>query len=231
MPTALPQTNREYWDGYEQHFRKDMMSVAHSFKLEHAGQTEHETGLDVSMAEWATKTIEDMLAFVDNNKASINAEQVLEKLMSTYSDADRKRFLLTNMLEALKKGDPISAVIERYNSIGLTDIRPTTSIPSHLLQNPQRQYGSVLIENADSRIWRLLKMVARLCEPIIKLAVVTLREIAGRTALKVHPIVGVSGIFPTFGVHFELDLETKLEFGKSWEVLSAAFGHPAEVPA
>ncbi len=219
MPTMIPPTNRQYWDMYEQTVKPEMESRAQDFS-DTKTVSQYEVVLEESMWEWATNLVKNTLNFSPSKGAT--AEEVLEKLMSALSETERKRFVLTNMLEALKKGDSLSSILKHYNAIGLTEINPMA------LQQPQRPIADDSQEKPAGHVWRLLKRVARLCEPMIKAVIMTLRQIA-KGKIKIHPVIGMSGLLPTLAVQFDFDAEVGV--AETWDFVSNLFAQPAQAAA
>jgi hypothetical protein len=47
----------------------------------------------------------------------MKAEEVLAKAMPSMAEANRYQFLLTNLIEGLKRGEAPSRIVERYDDI------------------------------------------------------------------------------------------------------------------
>ncbi len=93
------------------------------------------------------------------------------------------------------------------------------------LQQPQRPIAEASREKPAGHVWGLLKKVASLCESMIKAVIMTLRQIA-KGKIKIHPVIGMSGLFPTLAVHFDFDAEVGVT--ETWDFVSKIFAQPAE---
>jgi hypothetical protein len=144
--------------------------------------------------------------------------------MLSIGEAERHQFVLTNMLEALKKGEPLASVIVRYNEIGLTDIEPEPALQP---AEPLQLQPMAPAEKPAGLIRRLMRGLASLCEALIRNAILAAKAVSDRLKIKINPIVGATAGLPT--LEFEFEYEAEFNVGEAWDVLRAILSGTIDV--
>jgi hypothetical protein len=133
---------------------------------------------------------------------------VFQRGLTALSDIEKERFLLENLLEAVKRGESFRNMLERYNTLKLTDYEianlpresPAPTKPN--IQSPVLPSSSI---GAGSLLRQLLGRLKKVSLKIMQLLVNALRVIPKFMSIK--PSIGFSGPFPSLS--FQLDLQTE----------------------
>jgi hypothetical protein len=205
-----------------------MQSSQSEFYVDPAAIDRHLASVSKDMQLWANRVV---TGFTDIAKAKmLKAEQVLTKAMSALTDADRYQFLLTNLIEGLKRGDTPSKMIERYNEIGLTEIQIEPPNPSGVMPNPPAIDPQHPPMKPVGMIRRMLNGLASICAPLIKIAITVAKAISEHVKFKFKPIMGTTGFLPSLSFLLEPEIEGEIKLGECFEGLGALldrFAHAA----
>jgi hypothetical protein len=131
-----------------------------------------------------------------------DAEIVLRKGLAAMNRIERFRWLVENLLEAVKRDDSLNNSLKRYGSLGLLD-ECAGSLPEEKKNSPwpwNPGTGRFL-----GKLWDRLQRVAL---TVMELVVNAIKVIPKLVALKPKPSIGVSGPFPTFSLSFELEVDS-----------------------
>jgi hypothetical protein len=143
----------------------------------------------------------------------------LGKTMEALSEADRKRFVLTNVLEQLKTGKRLSNIIHDFNGIGLTDIAIAQQQPAPAAQ-------TTVAEPPARFVRKLISRVASICRPLIVRAIAIVRAISERINIKIQPVIGTAGVaaipWPTLAFSFDFDLQKNITGKEVFDVIESA---------
>jgi hypothetical protein len=117
--------------------------------------------------------------------------EVLRKGISALREVDQKRFLLQNMLEAVKQGKSLPHVIQGYHNMGLTNISitPTTN------DLPDKKDGPFLLDKLRSN--------DQIALMVMKIAINALKAIPKLCSIK--PTIGFVGPIPSISFTLEAD--------------------------
>jgi hypothetical protein len=127
---------------------------------------------------------------------------IMNSALKGLSKIEAKRFLLQNLLEAIKGGNVnVTEILQRYKDLGLTtiDLNPT--------QNPNRN-EEVVADGAKTKgfgkvILGLLKKAAKIALTVIEIIKNSVLKVFGSVGVK--PIIGLTGAFPS--ISFQLEVE------------------------
>jgi hypothetical protein len=210
--------NADYWELMRESMQK-MQSSPSEFYVDPAAVDRHLASLSKELQAWAKGVLQGVTDATNQRK--LTAEQVLTKAMTALAEADRQQFLLTNLLEGLKRGERPSKMIENYNDIGLTNlqIEPPAYrgvMPSSRPVDPQH----APIKPAGL-IRTMLDALASMCAQLIKIAIVAARAISDRVKIKFKPVVGASGFLPSLHFLVDPELELEVKLGGCFEGLEA----------
>lgn len=118
-------------------------------------------------------------------------EKLLSTALSAIDSLDEKRFLLTNLLESLKKGESYHATLKRFNNLGVTNI--PVQEPEEAGKEKTRGHGSGIIA--------AVRKIKQFTQAVYQVVLNAIRSLPRFMELK--PRIGISGVVPT--VSFELD--------------------------
>jgi hypothetical protein len=71
-----------------------------------------------------------------SEKLAGGPERVFEHAMGLLSDIDKKRFIIENVLESLKRGEKFGVVLERYKTLGLVTSKADATSAQQPQDNP-----------------------------------------------------------------------------------------------
>lgn len=86
---------------------------------------EQQNGLQIDFDAWKSDAIR-RLTITDGD----TLEDLFRKIMDVHSEAEKRRFLLTNILEGLKGGGKLSEILRHYREVGVGDVEPVTPPPA-----------------------------------------------------------------------------------------------------
>jgi len=150
-------------------------------------------------------TLNNILARLGEEKP--DPASIFQKGLRALADVDKERFLLENLLEAVKRGESFRNTLERYHAVGLTDIDvsqlPLETPPSEKEKAPALPASSVGAGNLLQQFLNKLKQVATKTMQIVINAMKVIPKFIG-----IKPSIGFSGPFPSFSLQFELQTES-----------------------
>jgi hypothetical protein len=231
MPTPL---TSDYLEDYKAALEEMKRTENQSYLLD--VRDRHILGVMADVQDWMKGHIqlfEGELLDASGKARSPSAEQLLAKSTAALAEADRYRFLLTNLLEALKRGESAAEIIERYNDIGLTAIAVPadrlTSARSGVMPVPKPL--PVFPYKPASAIGFVIYSLGRFCVSLIKMAVGLAKAISDHVKIKFKPVTGVSGLFPhlSFEVEWpwEWELHAEVKISEAYEAIGAIFSYHA----
>lgn len=93
---------------------------------------EEQQNLQNDTQNWLSDRINTLVIEKDDT-----LEDLLEKIMRVYDEAEKRKFVLTNILERLKAGDSLTDTLRKYREAGLGDVQsgtdPDTGLPDRSL--------------------------------------------------------------------------------------------------
>jgi hypothetical protein len=121
----------------------------------------------------------------------------LSVALSALSKLEKREFVLSNMLEQLKKGEDYYKILERFNNLGITDIE----IPEEQEEQTPNNEGK------GSGIVRGLKALRDFGKAVVQIVISLINSIPDLIQLK--PRIGVAGTFvPTISFEVEPKSQT-----------------------
>jgi len=133
---------------------------------------------------------------------------VFQKGLRALSNIEKERFLVENLLEDIKRGESFRNILERYNTLNLSNFE-TTNIPrENATTTRSRNQVTTLPPSsagAGDLLQQLLERLKKVAIKVMQLLINAMKVIPKFVSVK--PIVGFSGPFPTFS--FQLDLQTE----------------------
>jgi hypothetical protein len=129
---------------------------------------------------------------------------VFQKGLTALADLEKERYLLENLLEAVKRGESFRNVLERYNNLKLTDYQ-ITNVPRENTTSTKSNTLPSSSSGAGNLLRQLLGRLKKVSLKIMQLLVNVLKVIPKFMSIK--PSIGFSGPFPTLS--FQLDLQTE----------------------
>lgn len=129
-------------------------------------------------------------------------EVVLKRAFAAMNRIERHRFLLENLLEAVKRDESLQNSLGNYARLGLLDFEfPNTTEEKR--QSPWRSNSG-----AGKLLRTLWDRLRRVAMTVMEIAINAIKVIAKLVAIKPKPSIGLSGPFPTFTLQFELEAES-----------------------
>jgi hypothetical protein len=120
-----------------------------------------------------------------------NPEKQLSVVLSALDKLEKKHFILSNLLEQLKKGEDYYKILNRFNKLGLTDIKI-----------PKKKDRNENIEGKGRGILNSIGFLKRIGKTLHHLTINFLTMIPSFIALK--PRIGVTGGFMP-SISFEIE--------------------------
>jgi hypothetical protein len=133
-----------------------------------------------------------------------DAEAVLRGGLKALQRVEEFRFLLDNLLEAVKRDDSLNNALLRYRELELLehpdlhDAKEETTKQSPWPWN--RGAGQFL-----RRLWQRLRKLAL---TVMEVLVNAIKVVPKFASLKITPIIGITGPFPTLHLEFGLEAES-----------------------
>jgi hypothetical protein len=148
---------------------------------------------------------------------------VFKKALGALSEIEKERFLRENQLEAIKRGESLSEIAERYNALKLSSLE-VSNIPR---EAPPSAESTKEVPNppassmaAGNLLQRLLARLKKVSVKVMQLLVNAMKVIPKFVGIK--PSVGFSGPFPSLS--FQIDLEAQpLTLFELFQDLTAGF--------
>jgi hypothetical protein len=143
---------------------------------------------------------------------------VMNKALAGLSKVEAKRFVLQNLLEAIKAGIGsetinVTTILQRYNHLGLT----TIDFDSDKTKTQQYQTDGANTEGFGKFIQGLLKKAFKMALTLMEIIKNAVKKVFGSIGIK--PIIGATGAFPSLSFQIEVENLTTAEF---FEVLRAS---------
>ena len=129
-------------------------------------------------------------------------ELVLKNGLTALRRIEQFRFLLENLLEAVKRDDSLQNSLIRYSALGLIDF-PVSDLSEVKRQSPwpfNSGAGGVL-----TKLWGRLRNAAL---TLMELVTNAINRIPQLISVKPKASIGVSGPFPTFSLQLEIETES-----------------------
>ncbi len=158
------------------------------------------------LVQWQMERLKET---VDKVEAATTAEEVWIASTKGLGDLSSQRFLVENLLEAVKRGESLLNTVLDYEQAGLLT-RPAglQGIVANFRETTQSPFPSW---RGAGRVLRgLLTKVVRVSVKVFELAVAALRELGPEVVASVTPGIGFAGPVPTFQVEFDLSISATL---------------------
>ena len=127
---------------------------------------------------------------------------MLQRGLRALNRVEQFRFLLENLLEAVKRDDSLQNSLSLYGSLGLHDF-PVANLSEEKKQSPwpfNPNSGRLL-----RKLWDRLRKAALTLMEIVTNAIKVIPKLV---SIKPKPSIGLSGPFPTFSLQFDLEAES-----------------------
>ena len=156
--------------------------------------------IDIDIQEEIENIYENLI-----KASSGKPENLIKVAMSALDSTERKYFILSNLIEDLKKGQSYSDTIKKYNSVGITNIEVEDSNDEQ--NNKTSKKGPAILRTIGS--------LKKLAHALYQIIINSIKSIPSLVKLK--PRVGMSGMFPT--ISFELE-GSSVSIQKFFDLLS-----------
>jgi hypothetical protein len=192
---------------------KEMFEHLYHDRLQDLKRNRDQNKLDLKDAQ-ASETPEVHTVILEQYDYLINA--VIESLTSTppapelvfknglcaLRRIEQFRFLLDNLLEAVKRDDSLQNSLIRYKDLDLTGF----SLPPDLGEE-KRQSPWPSMFGAGRVLKKLLKGLGNAALTVMEMVANAINLIPQLVAIKPKAVIGVTGPFPTFSLQFEVEAE------------------------
>jgi hypothetical protein len=200
MPSANDHFLHAYEDGLQYLELLEAKVTPHAMKPD-AGQT-GET-LHVAQVALIDQFSEMTRAVIKDLKLEKpEAELVLRRTLTALNRIERVRFLLENLLEAVKRDQSLQNCLLLYKDLGLIEVQVPKATEDTRASPWRSSVGAGKVLRA---LWGRLRQVAT---TVMEIAINAIKVIPKLVALKPKPSIGLSGPFPTFSLQFELEAES-----------------------
>jgi len=162
---------------------------------------------DDALQQSATRIRETLSA------APSNAEQVFKLAMGSLKEADLNRFVIENVLEALKRGEPCPTVLKRFSELGLP-VPQNQAAQTPLQPITPFQATMALLERKS--IWE------RLTTSVAQIAVNAIKTVP--KWVEIEPEIGFVGCFPKLSFHLKAKGMTAYEFFEALRGTGTRYG-------
>jgi hypothetical protein len=130
------------------------------------------------------------------------AEVVFKRALAAMNRIERQRFLLENLLEAVKRDESLQNSLGNYGRLGLLDF----GFPNTTEEKRQSPWAS---NHGAGRLLRTLwDRLRQVAITVMEIAINAIKAVPKLVAIKPKPSIGLSGPFPTFSLQFELEAES-----------------------
>jgi hypothetical protein len=144
-------------------------------------------------------------------------ESVLKQSMSKLNDANRLELIVGNLLEGLKRGESLDALVARLRKLGLA---PGETATQSSQATVHAKLDDVHVQQSDGGfLYRALGKARKIGITLWRMSVNAIKTIPSFVKLKPKPTFGFVGPIPTFSLTFELEPEGAT-LHELWELLS-----------
>ena len=151
------------------------------------------------MCEQYSKMIGDVIGSLSFDRPV--PELVFKNGLNALKRIEEFRFLLDNLLEAVKRDDSLQNSLTRYSELGLIDF-PVSNLTEEKRNSPW------LFNRGAGRVLRkLLERLRDAALTIMEMVINAMKQIPHLISLKPKAEIGVSGPFPTFEVQIDIEVE------------------------
>jgi hypothetical protein len=189
----------------------------------------HQNGIQDDFEDWRKKKIEDLK--IDS---ADTLESLFGKIVGVYTEAEERRFILTNILEALKRGEQLSSILQKYRDVGVGDVqaRPSQATDPATLgegraadvgePQPGRGFRSWIGKKLrKARLWAgersyefvtgLLQHLNKLIGDLILMVMNALKGFSMRFGIEIQGGVQTGATGPAFGFAVAITKDLKLD--------------------
>ena len=122
-------------------------------------------------------------------KSKSGAEEVFRQALKSLNEVEAKRFVIANVLESLKNGQPIAEILPRYAKMGLAPLAPQLQTPVPIDEKHIFEMTQALLERKS--LWE------RVTTTIAQIAVNAVKTVP--KWVEIEPHFGFVGPLPTLG--------------------------------
>jgi hypothetical protein len=130
-------------------------------------------------------------------------ELVLQRGLKALYRIEQFRFLLGNLLEAVKRDESLKNSLIHYKSLGLTDFTP----PQSFTQEEEKKSPWPSNAGAGRFLRKLWEQLRKAALTIMEIVLNAIKLVPKLVSIKPQPSIGLSGPFPTFSLEFDLEAE------------------------
>jgi hypothetical protein len=192
---------------FHQHSITDLGGLVHEDFVKLEGEVKvNESPAQKVLLESHQQVINRILESLKEEKP--DPATIFQQGLTALSDVEKERFILENLLEAVKRGESFSNMLGRFNALKLTNYEIST-IPPEIITTTESNNQGVTNLTSSKGTGRLLeKLLDRLKKFALKIMQLLINAMKMLPKfISIQPIVGFAGPFPTFS--FQLDLQTE----------------------
>lgn len=151
------------------------------------------------LCEQYSKMIGDVISSLNFDRPA--PELVFKNGLNALKRIEEFRFLLDNLLEAVKRDDSLQNSLTRYSELGLIDF-PVSHLTEEKRNSPWAFNGG-----AGRVLKRLLGRLRDAALTVMEMVINAMKQIPHLISLKPKAEIGITGPFPSFGVQIEIEVE------------------------
>lgn len=133
---------------------------------------------------------------------TLTPELVFKNGLTGLRSIEQFRFLLDNLLEAVKRDDSLQNSLLRYKDLGLTDFTPPPNVVEETRQSPWPSMWG-----AGRVLKKILKGLGNAALTVMEMVADAINLIPQLVAVKPKAVIGVTGPFPTFSLQVEVEAD------------------------
>jgi hypothetical protein len=188
----MPETTQE--ENWYPHFHQTLITEMTVLVGEEIGAPSEPT--QRKLAESHSATLKQILEELkDDNPDPTSGFQ---KGLKALDKIDKERFLIENLLEAVKRGESLKDTLKKYNYLGLTNINVDHGPDVPPAMPPSSMGAGVLLRRFSDR---LKKLATKVAQGVVH----AMKAIPKFVGMK--PSIGVAGPFPTLSFQISLEVE------------------------
>lgn len=150
------------------------------------------------------ETLDGILSSVNEEK--FEPTSVFQKGLTALANMDKERFLIENLLEAVKRGESLRDTVGKYRTLGLTDI----DVSQVAIDVNNNNDGAASLPpssvGAGKLLGQFLHKLKKVSTKLMQLVINAMKAIPKFIGIK--PSIGFSGPFPILSLQFDLQTES-----------------------
>jgi hypothetical protein len=193
---------------------KEMFEHLYHDRLKDLKSNQQQNELDLQKAKAQEGTplvhiiiLEEYDSLMKDMIASLNVsppvpESVFKNGLTALKRIEQFRFLMDNLLEAVKRDESLQNSLIRYNALGLTGVTFPPNMGEEKKQSPWPS-----MRGAGRLLSKVLKGLGNAALTVMEMVTNAINLIPQLAAIKPKAVIGFTGPFPTLSLQFEVEVE------------------------